>query len=115
MRNWSGESRGHWEGETLVVETRNFNGRTPSFTGAGTSRDKVVTERFTRWRSRDALEYEATIVDPKTFQDKIVLSFPMAKVDAQIYESACHEGNYSLSNMLSAARTEEREATKTSP
>ena len=114
LRSWSGESRGHWEGETLVVETRHLNGRTPSFNGAGTSRDRVVTERFTRG-SRNGLEYEATIVDPKTFEDKIVLSFPMARVEARLYESACHEGNYSLSNTLSAARKDEQDAIKTKP
>ena len=112
LRSWSGDSRGRWEGETLVIETRNFNNRTRSFAGAGTSRDKVVTERFTRVSS-NALEYEATIVDPKTFQDRIVLSLPMAKVDTRIYESACHEGNYSLPNALSGARKEEQEAMKT--
>jgi hypothetical protein len=112
LRSWSGDSRGHWEGEILVIETRNFNNRTRSFAGAGTSHDKAVTERFTRI-STNALEYEATIVDPKTFQDKIVLSFPMAKSDSRIYEVACHEGNYSMFNMLSGARTEEREAMKT--
>jgi hypothetical protein len=115
LRTWAGDSRGHWEGETLVVETTNFNNRTRSFAGAGTSsQEKVVTERFTRV-SNNALEYEATIVDPKTFQDKIVLAFPMAKVEARVYELACHEGNYSMFNMLSGARTEEREATKTKP
>ena len=109
LRGWSGDSRGHWEGDTLVVETRNFNSRTRSFAGAGTSHDKVVTERFTRV-STNILEYEATIVDPTTFEDKIVLSFPMAKSDSHIYEEACHEGNYSMSNTLSAARKEEQEA-----
>ncbi len=112
LRSWSGDSRGRWEGDTLVIETSNFNNRTRSFAGAGTSRDKVVTERFTRV-SANALEYEATIMDPKTFQDKIVLSLPMAKVDARLYESACHEGNYSLPNTLSGARKEEQEAMKT--
>ena len=88
LRSWAGDSRGRWEGETLVVETRNFNNRTRSFAGAGTSsQEKVVTERFMRL-SANALEYEATIVDPKTFQDKIVLAFPMAKVEARIYESS---------------------------
>jgi hypothetical protein len=111
LRSWAGDSRGHWEGETLVVETRNFNSRTRSFAGAGNSREKVVTERFTRV-SKDALEYEATIVDAKTFQDKVVISYPMAKVDARIYESACHEGNYSMFNMLAGARKEEQEAAK---
>jgi hypothetical protein len=110
LRSWAGDSRGRWEGETLVVETRNFNSRTRSFAGAGTSREKIVIERFTPL-SKDALEYEATVADPKTFQDKIVLSFPMARVAARIYESACHEGNYSMSNMLAGARAEERAAT----
>jgi hypothetical protein len=115
LRSWAGDSRGRWEGETLVVETTNFNNRTRSFAGAGiSSQEKVVTERFTRL-ANNALEYEATIVDPKTFQDKIVLAFPMAKVEARIYESACHEGNYSMRNVLAGARTEEREATTTKP
>jgi hypothetical protein len=111
LRSWAGDSRGHWEGETLVVETRNFNNRTRSFAGAGNSREKAVTERFTRV-SKNALEYEATIVDTKTFQDKVVMSYPMAKVDARVYELGCHEGNYSMFNMLSGARKEEREAIK---
>jgi hypothetical protein len=114
LRSWSGDSRGRWEGDTLVIETRNFNNRTRSFAGAGFSHDKVVTERLTRV-STNALQFEATIVDPKTFEDKIVLSFPMAKSDSRIYEMACHEGNYSMFNMLSAARAEEREAMKKKP
>jgi hypothetical protein len=111
LRSWAGVSRGHWEGETLVVETRNFNNQSLSFAGAGLSREKVVTERFTR-TSQNGIEYEATVIDPKTFQDKVEVSFPMARVDARLYESTCHEGNYSLSNVLSAARAEEREAAR---
>jgi hypothetical protein len=114
LRSWSGDSRGHWDGDTLVIETRNFNNRTRSFAGAGFSHDKAVTERFTRV-STNALQYEATIVDPKTFEEKIVLSFPMAQSDSRIYEEACHEGNYSMFNMLSGARAEEREAMKKKP
>ena len=102
-RSWSGTSTGHWEGETLVVETRNFNGRSPSFAGAGTSGGKVVTERFTR-TSSNGIAYAATVVDPKTFKDKVELSFPMTSVDVRIYEAACHEGNYSMRNSLNAAR-----------
>ena len=102
-RSWSGTSTGHWEGDTLVVETRNFNDRSPSFAGAGTSGGKVVTERFTR-TSSTGIAYAATIVDTKTFKDKVELSFPMTSVDARIYEAACHEGNYSMRNSLSAAR-----------
>ena len=106
LRIWAGDSRGHWEGDTLVVETSNFTNRTQSFAGAGTAREKVVTERLTRI-SPHALSYEATVVDPKTFQDKIVFTLPMTKVESHLYESACHEGNYSMSNVLAAARKEE--------
>ena len=111
LRSWSGDSRGHWDGDSLVIETRNFNGRTRSFAGAGSARDKSVVERFTR-RSAGVLEYEAAIADPKTFTDGIVLSFPMARVDTRVYESACHEHNYSLRNSLSAARAEDEAAAK---
>jgi hypothetical protein len=112
LRSWSGESRGHWEGDTLVIETRNFNARPESFAGAGNAYSKVVVERLTR-TSNNLLAYEATITDQKTFQDKIVVSFPMAKVDSHIYEATCHEGNYSLANTLSAARAEERKTAAT--
>lgn len=106
QRSWTGTSRGRWEGETLVVETKGFNDRLPSFAGAGTARDKVVTERFTRTAS-NVIEYSTTIVDPATFQDRIELSFPMAMVDVGLYEGACHEGNRSLANALAAARLED--------
>jgi hypothetical protein len=106
QRNWAGTSTGRWEGETLVVETKGFSDLFPSFAGAGTGRDKVVTERFTRTAS-NAIEYSATIVDPATFRDRIELSFPMALVDTRLYEGACHEGNRSMVNALSAARKED--------
>jgi hypothetical protein len=107
LKSSTGTSRGHWEGDTLVVETRNFTGRSQAF---GTrAREKVVTERITR-TSKNGMEYTATIVEPKTFQDRIELSFPMARVDAQIFESVCHEGNYSVPNILSGARADERAA-----
>jgi len=107
LRTWSGDARARWEGDTLVVETRNFNNRTRSFSGAGFSASKVVTERFTR-RSPKVLDYEATVVDPATFVDKVVIGVPMALVDGHVYENACHEHNYSLANALSAARKEEQ-------
>jgi hypothetical protein len=106
LRSRAGTSRGRWEGDTLVVETTNFSDRTPSFAGAGNSQEKVLTERFTR-TSAAAMQYSATVVDPRTFTDRIELSFPMARVEARIFEAACHEGNYSLPNTLSAARKEE--------
>jgi hypothetical protein len=109
LRGWYGYSSGRWEGDTLVIETRNFNGLTQSFDASGTSQDKVVIERLTR-TADDTLEYEATIVDPKTFTDKITLMFPMAKTDKRIYEFACHEGNYSMEIILGGARKEEEDA-----
>jgi hypothetical protein len=109
LRTWSGDSRAHWEGETLVIETKNFSNRPRSFAGAGRSAEKVVTERFTR-RSAKILDYEATVVDPKTFEDKVVIAFPMANVGGRVYENACHEHNYSLANALSAVRAAERAA-----
>ena len=109
LRLWSGDSRAHWEGETLVIETQNYTNRTRSFAGAGRAAEKVVTERFTR-RSAKVLDYEATVVDPKTFEDKVVIAFPMANVAGRVYENACHEHNYSLANALSALRKEEADA-----
>ena len=114
LRGWYGYATGHWEGETLVVETRNFTNRTASFAGAGRAGDRVVTERFTRV-SPQVIEYEATIVDPKTFENKIVMSFPMARTDARLYEVACHEGNYSLAATLAGARKEEQDAARATP
>ena len=109
LRSWTGYSRGRWEGATLVIETRNFNGLTQSFDSSGTSYDKVVTERLTRIAD-DTLEYEATVVDPKTFTDRFTLMFPMAKTDKRLYEFACHEGNYSMELILGGARKEEADA-----
>lgn len=111
-RTWTGSSRGRWEGDTLVVETRNFNDRLPSFAGVGSGKDKVVTERFTRI-APNTIEYAATVVDPKSFKDRIELSFPLALVNAQIHEAACHEHNYSMRNSLSAARMADEAAAKT--
>ncbi len=106
IRQWSGVSRGYWDGDTLVVETRNFNDFTQSFASAGSSLDKLLIERFTRV-SDDTVNYEVTIDDPNTFTDKITVLVPMAKVDGEIYEYACHEGNYGMHNILSGARMEE--------
>ena len=100
---WSGDSIGRWEGGTLVVETKNFNGKTQSFDGFGTSKDKLLTERFTRI-APEGVNYEFTIEDASTFVDKLTAIIPMSKVSAQLYEYACHEGNYGMANMLRAAR-----------
>ena len=113
-RRWYGDSRGRWEGDTLVVETRNFNTLTQSFNDTGTGAAKIVTERFTR-AADNVLDYEATIVDPGTYQDRIVLSIPMARFDGRLFEFACHENNYSMPMILSGARTAERETTGSKP
>ena len=100
---WSGDSRGHWDNDTLVVVTQNFNGLTQSFDGFGTSKNKVLTERFTRVGLR-TINYEFTIDDPSTFTEKLSAIVPLTKVESQLYEYACHEGNYGMANMLRGAR-----------
>lgn len=109
IRLWSGDSRGWYEDDTLVVETRNFNGLRQTFNSTGINTDMVLTERFTRV-AYDTVNYEFTIDDPSTFTDKITAIVPMTKVAGQIYEYACHEGNYGISNILRGMRMEERRA-----
>ncbi|MCH8176544.1 MAG: hypothetical protein IIC59_15325, partial [Proteobacteria bacterium] len=99
----------YFDGDTLVVETRNFNDLTQSFGVYGSSLNKVLTERFTRVDAY-TVNYEFTIDDPSTFKDKITAMVPMAKVDGLMYEYACHEGNYGMLNTLRGARMEERRA-----
>jgi len=109
IRLWSGDSRGWWEGDTLVVETRNCNGYRQTFSSTGSNKDMVLTERFTRV-AFDIVDYEFTIDDPSTFTDKITAIVPMHKVDGQLYEYACHEGNYGMVNILRGERMEEARA-----
>ncbi|MXX07116.1 MAG: hypothetical protein F4234_07185 [Gammaproteobacteria bacterium] len=107
VRLWSGDSRGWWDGDTLVVETKNFTGYRQTFASTGTDYDMVLTERFTR-TAYDTVEYEFTIDDPSTFTDRITAVVPMIKVAGQIYEYACHEGNYGMMNTLRGARVDEQ-------
>jgi Carboxypeptidase regulatory-like domain len=109
LRQWAGDSRGRWEGQTLVIDSTNF---TPFGTGGltlhGPSRVTVdenlrLTERFTRV-SADTLLYEATIDDPTIWTKPWTISAPMTTTQGQIYEYACHEGNYGMANLLSGAR-----------
>ena len=106
VRLWMGDSRGYWEGDTLVVQTRNFNGLSSSFGQAGTSADKVLTERFTRVGPY-TVDYEFTVDDPATYTDKFTAIVPMTKVAGLLYEYACHEGNYGMVNILRGARVQE--------
>ena len=109
IRLWTGDSRGYYEGDTLVVETKNFNGLRQTFNSTGANLDMVLTERFAR-TAFDTVEYAFTIDDPSTFTDKITAIVPMTKVAGQIYEYACHEGNYGMTNILRGMRAEERMA-----
>ena len=111
IKLWTGDSRGYWDDDTLVVETKNFNGLTQSFGVYGTSKDKLLTERFTRV-GPFTVDYEFTVDDPSTFEDKIVVNVPMAKVDGQLYEYACHEGNYGMVNILRGERISELRGTE---
>ena len=113
IRQWMGSSRGRWEGDTLVVDTRNFTHRTASFslTGLafGSAEGLHLVERFTRVDG-DTLLYEFTVNDPATFTRSFSGRLPMNRSDLPLYEYACHEGNYGMENLLRGARAEEREA-----
>ncbi len=109
IRQWSGDSRGYWEDDSLVVTTRNFTELTPSFSRFGNAKDKLLTERFTR-TDQFTVEYEWTLEDPSTFTDKIVATMPMTKVAGILYEYGCHEGNYGMQNILRGERMQERRA-----
>ena len=104
VRQLRGDSRGHWEGRTLVVETTNFTDRT-NYLGSGEGMRLI--ERFTR-TDQSGLRYEYTVEDPASFEAPWTVSLPMTKTDGPMFEFACHEGNYGLTNILSAARAEER-------
>ncbi len=105
VRPWMGDSWGHWEGDVLVVETTNIN---PLHRWRGNPTDNLkVIERFSRVDERTIL-YEFTIDDPTIYTSKWGGQVPMTALDGQIYEYACHEGNYALSNILSGARYQER-------
>jgi hypothetical protein len=106
LRQWLGDSRGHWEGDTLVVDTRNFTGKT-DFNGAGENLHLV--ERFRR-ADEKTLEYQVTIDDPTTFTRQWTIAFPARKNPEKMYEYACHEGNYAMANVLSGMRAKERVA-----
>ena len=106
VRQWMGDSRGRWEGDTLVVETTNFDPKT-SFRG---SRDTLhLTERYTRVDD-DTIDYRFTIDDPRTFERPWTVVRPMTRITdrVSIFEYACHEGNYSMEGILAGARAQER-------
>jgi hypothetical protein len=112
LLTYMGDPRGHWEGETLVVETTNFIGGKVGIgangEGARYTDDLRLVERFTRTSDRE-IQYQVTVNDPKTFTRPWTVAFPITREPGyQIFEYACHEGNYAMTNALSAARAEEK-------
>jgi hypothetical protein len=110
VRQWMGDSRGHWAGDTLVVETTNFL-RETSFRAGVTTPDLRLIERFTRV-SDGTLMYEVTVEDPSAWDRPWTYRLPMVKSEFPLFEYACHEGNYGLYNILAGAREQEAAAAK---
>jgi hypothetical protein len=109
FEQWLGDSVGRWEGQSLVVDTTNFTGRTPFW---GARQQLHLVERFTR-TAPDVIMYYTTIEDPTVYARPWTIEIPLTQKDAkanQIYEAACHEGNYGLTGILAGARVIEREA-----
>ena len=106
IRQWKGDSIGHWEGDTLVVDTTNFTDQT-NFRGSGENLHLV--ERFTRVDA-DTLLYEFTVDDPRSFTRPWTAAIASTKTEGPILEYACNEGNYGMRNLLSAARADEKKA-----
>ena len=129
IRLWSGDSRGHWEGNTLVIETANFNAErawipqggvdrggsgaltrvTYAGSGMASSENMTLVERIRRV-DEDTLEYTFTVTDPDTWASDWTASMPMARTEIPLFEYACHEGNYSMEGILSGHRADERRA-----
>ncbi len=116
ITSYLGDSRGHWEGDTLVVETTNFNGRTtatnpgtpgsPPLNNVPTSEQMKIVERFTR-TAPDTLQYEATVDDPVVFTAPWKVAMPLHfEPDYQMFEYSCHDGNYALPNLITGSQAE---------
>jgi len=110
VKQWLGVSRGRWEGDTLVVETRNFD---PRSSYRGSSPDLVLTERYTR-TSADEIDYRFTMHDPAVYVKDWTVGRPMRREAGKltVFEYACHEGNIAMTGILAGARREEKEAVK---
>jgi hypothetical protein len=105
LRQWSGDSRGHWEGETLVVDTINFRRETSL---QGSTADTHLTERFMRVDA-DTIRYEFTVSDSGSYTQPWSAMVPLARIPGPLFEYACHEGNYALPNILAGARAQEKQ------
>ena len=106
IKNWMGDSIGHWEGDTLVVKTTGFR---PEQSFRGSTENAVITERFTRV-GKDQIDYRFTVDDPAAFTAKFTGELAFSRVNANVYEYACHEGNYALPGILAGARAAEEKA-----
>ena len=116
LRQWLGDTVGHWEGNTLVVDTTNYHDKTVfnafnPFNNCclGAGANLHVVERF-RLLDADTIDYQYTVDDPTTYTSSWTVSFPMSRSQRPIYEYACHEGNYGMRNLLSGARAQEKAA-----
>jgi len=108
VRQWMGDSRGRWDGDTLVVETKNFNDKIQQRSGtvSGGDRNLHLIERFTRVNAH-TLDYQVTVTDPSIWTETWTASMPMASLEGSLFEYACHEGNYFLQNALRGSRAAE--------
>ena len=107
-----GDPRGHWEGDTLVIESTNFSSKVPSFnptvvSAMGSGESLRLVERLTRV-GPNTMRYEYTVDDPETFERPFAAAIPLRKSEMPIFEYACHEGNYGLLNILRGAREAEQ-------
>jgi len=123
IKQWNGEPRGRWEGNTLVVESTNYNSKGSIATSAATGRirgipqtdNMTVVERFTR-TDANTIEYSVTITDPKVYTQPWTVKLPLNRDDTyQMFEYSCHEGNYALPNALSFGRKRDAEAAAKAP
>jgi hypothetical protein len=108
IRQWAGDSRGHWEGKTLVVDTTNFSAE---YSFRGSDSNLHLIERFTR-ASPDTLLYEFTVDDPTVYTKPWTAQIAVTKAKGPIFEYACHEGNYAMTDILAGARAAEKKSGK---
>jgi hypothetical protein len=111
IRHWQGDSRAHWEGDTLVIEVTNFNG---AWTLAGESKNVRYVERLSIG-AMNTIDYEFTAHDTESFATPWTVTFPIARATGPLFENACHEGNHSMPLILNGARVQERAAHPDTP
>jgi hypothetical protein len=114
VRQWLGDSRGRWEGDTLIVETTNFTDAARASTFRGATKNMHLVERFRRVDDT-TIDYQFTVTDPATWVRPWTVQVPWFRPEGMLYEYACHEGNYGLANTLTAARKLEREKASGAP